>query len=201
MSTIKRLLSLFIGSTLAALGIAMVTKSGLGTFSITCANLALTNWFPISIGVAGMIVDTTMLLIATKLGEGIGWTSIVNATYTSFMIDLFMRVLPTNTFLVVGLLLVPVGWSLMGKAGLGDTASNILMNALLKTTNKSIGFIRGTEELICMIVGFLGARYSVTWFTIALTLGLGYLLEIVYKVIKYDPVAIEHSFIIKGKRS
>ena len=195
----KRIFKLLLGNTIASFGITCLIKSGLGCFSVTAANIALANWFCITVGISGMILELIMLTIATRMGEGIGVTSIVNATYGSILIDVFNLILPTGTWMVFGLVIAPIGWSLMGKAGLGDTGSNILMNALLKKTKKSIKLIRGIQELVLLIVGFLGARNQVTFFTLILTLGLGYLLEFEYKILKYDPSKVKHSFLIKGK--
>ena len=194
---LKKLTTLFIGNTLAALCIAMVINSGLGCFAVTSANLAIANFFNISLGTAGMLFELTMLLFATYKGEGIGITSIVNAIYGSYALDFFRMLLPTHIGLIDGLLILPVGWALMGKAGLGDTGSNIVMNALMKQTGKSVGFIRTIEECIFMTIGFIGARQHMTWFTVILSFGLGYLLQFVYKLIKYNPTEINHQFIIK----
>jgi uncharacterized membrane protein YczE len=194
---LKKLTTLFIGNTLAALCIAMVINSGLGCFAVTSANLAIANFFNISLGTAGMLLELTLLLFATYKGEGIGITSIVNAIYGSYALDFFRLLLPTHIGLIIGLLILPVGWALMGKAGLGDTGSNIVMNALMKQTGKSVGFIRTIEECIFMTIGFIGARQHMTWFTVVLSFGLGYLLQFVYKLIKYDPTEIHHQFIIK----
>ena len=194
---LKRLTTLFIGNTLAALCIAMVINSGLGCFAVTSTNLAIANFFNISLGTAGMLFELAMLLFATYKGEGIGVTSIVNAVYGSYVLDFFRMLLPTHPALVVGLLILPVGWALMGKAGLGDTGSNIVMNALMKQTGKSVGFIRTIEECLFMLIGFIGARQYVTWFTVVLSFGLGYLLQFVYKLIKYEPTKINHKFLIR----
>ena len=193
----KRLTSLLVGNTIASLGISMMIKSGLGCFALTAGNMAIANWFGITVGIAGMILEVIMLLLATYLGEGIGLTSIVNAIYGSIMIDVFGLILPVHPLMVLGLLIIPFGWVLMGRAGFGDTGSNILMNALLKKYGLSISFMRGIQELVFLVLGILGARNYVTWFTIVLTFGLGYLLQICYKLVKYDPTAITHSFIIK----
>ena len=61
----KKLTTLITGNTLASLGIAMVINSGLGCFSVTSANLAISNFFGISLGTAGMLVELIILLIAT----------------------------------------------------------------------------------------------------------------------------------------
>lgn len=193
----KRMTSLLVGNTIASLGISMLIKSGLGCFALTAGNIALANWTGLTVGTAGMILEVTMLLLATYLGEGIGLTSIINAVYGSLMIDVFSAILPSNPLLGLGLLIIPFGWVLMGRAGFGDTGSNILMNALLKRYGLSISFMRGIQEVVFLSLGLLGAREYVTWFTIALTFGLGYLLQVCYKLVKYDPTEIKHSFLVK----
>ena len=193
----KRMTSLLVGNTIASLGISMLIKSGLGCFALTAGNIALANWFGITVGTAGMILEIIMLLLATYLGEGIGLTSIVNAIYGSIMIDVFNFILPSTPLMIVGLLIIPFGWVLMGRAAYGDTGSNILMNALLKKYGLSISFMRGIQEVVFLSLGLLGARQYVTWLTIALTFGLGYLLQFCYGLVKYDPTEINHSFLIK----
>lgn len=193
----KRMTSLLVGNTIASLGISMLIRSGLGCFALTAGNMALANWFGITVGTAGMILEIIMLLLATYLGEGIGLTSIVNAIYGSIMIDVFSFILPSSPLMIIGLLIIPFGWVLMGRAAYGDTGSNILMNALLKKYGLSISLMRGIQEIVFLSLGLLGAREYVTWFTIALTFGLGYLLQVVYKFMRYDPTEINHSFIIK----
>ena len=193
----KRMTSLLVGNTIASLGISMLIRSGLGCFALTAGNIALANWFGITVGTAGMILEIIMLLLATYLGEGIGLTSIVNAIYGSVMIDVFSFILPSNPLMIIGLLIIPFGWVLMGRAAYGDTGSNILMNALLKKYGLSISFMRGIQEIVFLSLGLLGARQYVTWLTIALTFGLGYLLQFCYGLVKYDPTEINHSFLIK----
>ena len=193
----KRMTSLLVGNTIASLGISMLIRSGFGCFALTAGNMALANWFGITVGTAGMILEIIMLLLATYLGEGIGLTSIVNAIYGSIMIDVFSFILPSTPLMIIGLLIIPFGWVLMGRAAYGDTGSNILMNALLKKFGLKISITRGIQEVVFFTLGLLGAREYVTWLTIALTFGLGYLLQVCYKLVKYDPTKIKHSFLIK----
>ena len=193
----KRVTSLLVGNTIASLGISMLIRSGLGCFALTAGNIAIANWFGITVGIAGMIIELIMLLLATYLGEGIGLTSIVNAIYGSLMIDVFCAIVPANPLMALGVLIAPFGWVLMGRAGFGDTGSNILMNALLKKFGLKISITRGIQEVVFFTLGLLGARNQITWFTIVLTFGLGYLLQFCYKLVKYDPTEIKHSFLVK----
>lgn len=197
----KKLMTLFIGNTLASFAITCVINAGFGFFSVTAANMAVANWFNSTVGITGMVLELIMLIIATRLGEGVGITSIVNATYGSIMIDVFMYILPKNPFMVLGIFLLPIAWAMMGSVGLGENGSNTLMNAILKHSSLNISTVRGIQEFILLVVGFLGARDTVTIFTIILVFGLGPLLQIMYKWIGFDPTVVEHKYLIKKRES
>ena len=195
----KKMTALLIGNTLASFAIACVVKANFGCFSTTAANAAIASWLGISIGMAGMFVELIMLSIATYKGEGIGWTSIINATYGSLMLDVFLYLLPQNQFMLIGILLLPIAWAIMGAVGLGENGSNTLMNSILKNSKLNISAIRAIQEFILLVIGFLGARNMITIFTIILVFSLGPLLEIIYKLIGFDPTKVEHKYLIKIK--
>ena len=87
----------------------------------------------------------------------------------------------------------------MGRAALADTGSNVLTNALVKQTGKSISTIRNMIETSFLIIGLLGARNQITILTFILSFGFGYLMSFVYKLVHYNPTEIKHKFIIKRK--
>lgn len=196
---LKRILKMIIGVTIASFSISCTIKAGLGVFPGTSANIALSNWTGISIGQASIIVELIMLAIATKMKEGIGLTSIVNAIYGGIMTDVFNLIIPSNPLVILGLPLMIVGWGIMDKAGFGNCGSNMLTTAILKRSNKSIGFIRTMIECGYLLVGLLGARNQITLFTLALSFGFGYLMKLIYKLMKHDPTKVEHMYLIKGK--
>jgi uncharacterized membrane protein YczE len=113
------------------------------------------------------------------------------------MIDVFLAMLPESPFMLTGLILLPIAWAIMGSVGLGENGGNTLMNAILKHTNLNITVVRGVQEFILLLVGFIGARNMVTIFTVVLVFGLGPLLEVVYKWLGFDPTTIEHKYLIK----
>ena len=195
----KRVKTLFISNTLASLGVACILNSGLGCFSITAANMAVSGWLNMPLSMAAILIETVMIIYATIKGEGLGLTALVNATYGSIMIDVFHRILICHPLLVIGGLIIPVAWAYMGKVGFGDTGSNILMTALSKTTGKSLRFIRTLEEGFFFTLGLLGASQYVSLFTLFLTFILGPILQVVYNFVDYDPLTIEHKYIIKGR--
>jgi len=194
-----KIIKLIFGVSLSSLGIAMVINSNLGAFAITSCNLAISGWLNIPLSVASILVELMMIGFATYKGEGLGITAIVNATYGSIMIDVFRFILPQYNWLCIGLVLLPIGWILIGRVGWGDTGSNILMNALIKTTGKSVGFIRTIEECLFIVIGFMGARNYVTIFSLLITLLIGPISQFIYKIFNYDPTKIRQKYLIKMK--
>ena len=195
----KRLFYLLLGNTLSSFAIACVLCSGLGSFGCTAGNFAIANIFKISLGVASFVTESIMLAYATYKNEGIGWTAIVNATYGSFMIDIFYRLLPISPWMALFGFLLPIAWAYMGKAGWGDTGTNLAMRAIIKQTGKSIKFCRFIIDAIFLAIAFIGARNMITWFTITLTFGTGPVIQFIYKLIKYEPVDIEHKYLLSKK--
>lgn len=196
---IKKLLKLFSGVVLSSFSITCVIHANLGVFPITATNIAISNWFGISIGVAGMLVELLILGLALYLGEGVSLTGIVNATLGSLLIDFWNPILPYHPLMVLGILVLPIAWFLSSSVGLGDTNQNLLTNGIIKRTNKSLGLIRTLQESSLMIIGLIGGKGCVTPLTIVLSLFFGKIMEFEYKLLKYDPTKVTHSYLIGAK--
>ena len=199
MTLIKKLLKLFSGVVLSSFGITCVIHANLGVFPITATNIAVSNWLGISMGVAGMLVELLILGLALYLGEGVSLTGIVNATLGSLLIDFWNPILPYHPLMVLGILLLPIAWFLSSSVGLGDTNQNLLTNGIIKRTNKSLGLIRTLQESSLMIIGLVGGKGCVTPLTIVLSLFFGKIMEFEYKLLKYDPTKVTHSYLIGAK--
>lgn len=195
----RRIMRMLIGITIASLGIACLLNSSLGCFAVTAAYKAISGWFNIPLAVVNIIIEIIMIYTATKLGEGLGLTAIVNATYGAIMINIFHNVLPHNTILALGVFLLPIGWSIIGRAGFGDTGTNILMRAIMKNTGLSVRISRLLVDCTFLIIASFGAQNYVTLFTIVLTFFYGPLLQIIYNLMGYKPAEVEHEFLITSK--
>lgn len=199
MTLIKKLLKLFSGIVLSSFSITCVIHANLGVFPITATNIAISNWLGISMGVAGMLVELLILGLALYLGEGVSLTGIVNATLGSLLIDFWNPILPYHPLMVLGILVLPISWFLSSSVGLGDTNQNLLTNGIIKRTNKSLGLIRTLQESSLMIIGLVGGKGCVTPLTIVLSLFFGKIMEFEYKLLKYDPTKVTHSYLIGAK--
>lgn len=195
----ERIIRMIVGITMASLGIALVLNSDLGCFVETAAFKGMSIKLGIPLFLANILAEIIMIAIATYLGEGLGWTAIVNGTYGAVMINLFHVILPHKAIFCLGAFLIPIGWSILEKARYGATGSNILMKALMVTTGKSLFIIRTSIELTFLLIAILTAPQYATWVTIAGTFGAPLVLKYVYKLVGHKPAEIEHDFIISKR--
>ena len=197
----KRVLYLLLGTVLTSLGIVAVLHCGLGAFSITLANKAIAKWCGFDLAIANLITEGAMLAYATYKGEGVGLTAISSLTLGSITISLFDKILPYSPWMAILFFVAIIGWALQGKACFGHGASNILTEALMKTTGRSLVLIRTIIDVVFLIIAFIGYPYMITWLTILVTFGTAPAMKYIYKLFRYEPVDIQHSYLIKGKSS
>lgn len=195
---IKKIIKLVFGLLLSSFSITMVIHSQLGNFPITSANIALSNWLGVSMGMAGAIVELIMLALAFKLGKGISFVGLINATVGSLLIDVWDIILPYHPLMVLGILLLPISWYFSSSLGWGNTNQNLLMDGIIEKTKKSMSLIRGIQETSFTIIGLLG-HGGVTPLTIVLSLFFGKIMELEYKLMKYNPTEVKHKYLVKGK--
>lgn len=195
----NRIIKMFIGITLASFGSAFVLNSNLGCFVETATFKGLSLALSLPLFLVTMFFEFIMISIATYNGEGLGWTTIINATYGAVMINVFHKLLPHTPLGAIGALIIPIGWSLLEKAQYGSTGSNILMKSLMNKTGKSLFFIRTIIETIYLILAWTFARQYITVFSIILVFTFPIMMTLVYRLMHYKPTNIKHDFIIKRR--
>ena len=200
MDKLKRILQMFIGVTIASLGMAMVLNCDLGCFVETASYKGISNFTGLPLFLVNIGFEIIIISIATYYGEGLGWTTLVNASYGAIMINLFHNILPHNIIFSLGIFLIPLGWSTLEKSRFGATGSNILMKSLMKKSGKSLFKVRMFIECVFLIIACIFASEYIGWFTLALTFGMPLLLKYMYKLIDHKPAKIKHEFII-GKKN
>ncbi len=79
-------------------------------------------------------------------------------------------------------------------AGLGSGPRDGLMVLLTKKTGKSVRFIRNCIEMTALITGyFLGGFVGIG--TLINALGIGYFVQFVFKLFKFNVKAVEHRYV------
>lgn len=186
----------------------------LGSFLTIQANIGLAPWEAFSMGGAylthlsyGDIVVITGLLIIIvdiALKETVGLGSILNAILIGKFVDLIQatNLIPQMTSLVPGLLMLLLGqviicigsYFYIGSA-LGCGPRDALMVALGKRLpNIPIGAIRGLLEGTVLMIGWLlGAKVGIG--TAIYVLGIGFILQFTFKLLRFDVKNVEHESI------
>ena len=193
----NKYIKLGIGLILQALGIALVISSGT-TFAITSFNQGISKTFFVSYGTASLIVEVLTILINYRFKEKIGITTIASAILNGYLVDVFLLLVPTISlsliYLPFGTVIMAIGFYFLTIAGLGNSSSNGLTTAIQKIVKKDVGIVRISMDASFMLLGYiLGGTVNVL--TIVLTFTFGYVLQLVYKLFKFDPTKVNHQYL------
>lgn len=196
-------LRLFAGFFMCAYGTICIINSSLGAAPWDVFHQGVSYRTGITIGTASIIVGLLIVIIDALLGEKIGIATVLNMIFIGIFMDIIvlnnMAPLPNNKIiglatLIIGLIFLSVGTVFYMGCGLGSGPRDGLMVALQKKTKKPVKLIRGCIELGALLVGIiLGGKTGVG--TIIAALGLGYIMQIVFKILKFDSSKINHKSI------
>ena len=206
----KKLLGLIIkitfGFFLCALGTVMALNSNLGLSPWDVFHQGLTNVISITIGQASIIVGVVIVAITSILGLKVGLGTIANMIVIGCFIDLiiYTKIIPVCNNLFTGILMM-LGSLLMSAIGsylyigceMGCGPRDGLMIALVKITGKPISIIRFFIEMGALIVGWiLGGFVGIG--TLVTAFGIGYCVQIIYKIFSFDIKLLKHRNIKEG---
>lgn len=155
----------------------------------------------ISIGV-GIII----IIIDAFMGEGIGFATLGNVFFIGTFLDIFqgLKIVPyaNNLFtgiimMLIGIVLAAIATVLYLKPALGSGPRDGLMLAINKRSSKSVGTIRTIIELTVLVVGWLLGG-SVGIGTLVSGFGLGYAIQIAFKIGNIDSKTLTHKNVMES---
>lgn len=162
----------------------------------------------ITMGTASICVGALVVMLDAILGENIGWGTVLNMTFIGVFMDLitFSNLIPISNSFIAGVIMLILGMAFMGfgtvlymGCGLGSGPRDGLMVAIQKRTKKPVKLIRGTIEIGALVVGYiLGGKVGIG--TVITAIGLGHIIQIVFKVCKFDSSKMKHRFILDDIR-
>jgi uncharacterized membrane protein YczE len=178
-----RLVALFGGLLLFGLAIVLMLESGLGLPPWDVLHQGISRHTPLSLGAASIVVGVVILAVAWIAGQPPGLGTVANALVIGAAIDRFGAIdwvgrlseagLPARVaMLAAGVLLFGVGSAFYIGAGFGAGPRDSLMIALSRRTGRRIGLVRGTMEIVVLVIGVaLGGVAGVGTLTLALLVG------------------------------
>ncbi len=199
-----RLLMLFLGFSLCALGLYFMLKADLGMNPWGTFHMGLTRVSGVSFGQATQLTGLALLILSPLLRIIPGLGSILNMIFIGMFIDLYsyfdLISNPSNLFdsliyLGLGILILGFGMYLYLFTRLGAGPRDGLMIGLHKRFNISIGIVRSIIEVTALSLGFLmGGKVGIG--TIITSLTLGPSLQYIFKIMKFDTKVIVHRSLV-----
>lgn len=205
MKNMKTIIYLTLGYVLTAVAVVVMVNSNAGLSPWDVFHQGLSKTTGMTMGQASMLVGVIVIVASIALGEKLGWGTIGNIFVPGILIDVIdsMNVIPVTHNLFLGVVMTILGLVIMAFAtvlylvpALGCGPRDGLMIALHKKTGKSIGMLRAIMEMCAVIAGYLlGGTFGIG--TIIVAFCFGYLLDIVFKIFKFDP-NVEHKMIFSN---
>ena len=200
----KKILMLFLrmlsGFLLCALSTVLSIKSNLGLSPWDVFHQGLSNLVGLTIGQASIIVGLLIVVIVSILGIKIGFGTLANMIMIGCFIDLiiYIDIIPTSANLFYGVLLMigsmfvnAIGSYLYIGCEMGCGPRDGLMVVLVKLTSKPVSIIRFFIEGLALITGWiLGGTVGLG--TLLTVFGIGYCVQMMYKVFNFDVKNLNH---------
>lgn len=189
---------------------------GLAIVLMIHANIGLSPWDVLHQGISlktgltmGQIsigVGVIIIVIDALMGEGIGFATLGNVFLIGTFLDIFenLNIIPyaNNLFtgiimMLMGIFLAAIATVLYLKPALGSGPRDGLMLAINKRSSKSVGTVRTIIEITVLTIGWLLGG-SVGIGTIISGFGIGYAIQIAFKVSNIDSKSLTHKSIIES---
>lgn len=195
-----------LGFFLCACGTVMALNSNLGLSPWDVFHQGLTNITGITMGQASIIVGVVIVIITSILGLKAGLGTIANMIVIGCFIDIimYMKVIPicNNVFSGILMMIGSLFASAMGSylyigCEMGCGPRDGLMIVLVKLTGKPVSIIRFCIEMGALIIGwFLGGFVGIG--TLVTAFGIGYCVQIIFKIFNFDIKLLKHKNIKEG---
>ncbi|MGL5380138.1 YczE/YyaS/YitT family protein [Clostridium sp.] len=201
---IKKMPRLIFGFIMCSFAVAFMINANIGLSPWDVLHEGIAKKLGITMGTSTIVVGGVVVLIDIILGENIGWATVLNMILVGLFLDiiLFTGIVPVanNVFvglimLCIGMLFMAIGMVLYIGCGLGSGPRDGMMIALQKRINKPVVVIRGTMEVGALIAGYILGG-SAGFGTVITALGLGYFIQIVFKICNFKSEDVVHRVII-----
>jgi len=199
----KKAVHLMFGYALYGLGIVMTINAHQGLAPWGVFHQGLSIQLGITMGAATQIVGAAVIILDILFGERVGWGTIGNVIFIGFFIDMFMlnNLIPifentaaSYSMMVLGTVIMALATYVYLSAQLGAGPRDGMMIAFTKRIPLSVGLIRNLIEVTVLAAGyFLGG--SVGLGTLVMAIGLGRLIQLAFRIFKFDVRQVRHRYV------
>lgn len=203
------LVRLIIGFILCASSTVFMLNSNLGLSPWDVLHEGISKLTGITIGEANIIIGLLFVFVAMLFGQKVGIGTILNMIIVGVFIDfiIYIDIIPQSHNIITGIIMMVIGMLVMGVGcyyyigcGLGCGPRDGVMIMLSNKLNKSINIIRTTMEITVLLLGYiLGGTVGLA--SLITAAGLGYSIQIVFKMKKFDANAVKHKSVMDTFKS
>lgn len=193
--------SLFFGFFLFAVAILLALYSNLGMSPWDVLHMGIVKNSIFSLGQISELVGLGIILLSIFLGVIPGIGTLFNMIFIGLFVDLINKtgLIKTPDNIILKILMLALATVIMGfgsyfylKVELGAGPRDGLMEGLVRKLNKPVWLIRGSIELMVLIIGyFLGGPVGMG--TLLLAFAIGPSVQFAFKMGKYDPKKSKHT--------
>jgi len=204
-----RLLRLFFGLFLYAVGIVLTMKANIGYASWEVFHAGLSSVFGIQIGTISIFVGLVLCILSLMVGEKLGIGTFLNMIFVGIFMNLLLawNIFPTlNNFyfgvlqMIGGLFVIGVASYYYISSGFGAGPRDSIMVILTRKTKFSVGVCRSGLEILVVIIGaLLGGSFGIG--TILAAVMIGFCIQIIFKMFRFDPTTVVHENITETFRN
>jgi len=206
---IKEILKSAFGLFIFSIGVYLTIQANIGLAPWDCLSMGVSARVGMSYGIVHTIISIIIVLIDVLLKEKIGYGTILDALLVGNYVDLIDRIitLPDFNSLPISIVMVVVGLLIMGygqvfymDAAQGCGPRDSLLVALGKRFPKTpIGVVQTVMVGIALLIGWLlGGPVGIG--TVISVFGLGTALQIVCKIMHFEPRDVVHKNVIETNR-
>ncbi len=196
----NRLLRLFFGLFLYAVGIVLTMNANIGYASWEVFHAGLSSVFGIQIGTISILVGLVLCLVSLVVGEKLGLGTLCNMIFVGVFMNLLLGlgVIPSLSNFALGVLQMVGGLFVIAIAsffyissGFGAGPRDSIMVILTRKTTFSVGICRSGIEILVVIIGaLLGGSFGVG--TLLAAILIGFCIQLTFRMFRFDPTEVVH---------
>lgn len=204
-SILNKSIRLIIGFILCASSTVFMLNSNLGLSPWDVFHQGISIVTGMTIGQANIVSGIIVIIICIGLKQRIGIGTLLNIVMIGKFVDIIdeSNIIPMANTLFSGIIMMMIGMFVMGYGcylyigcELGCGPRDGVMVGLSNKLNKSIKLIRGSIEILVLIIGFvLGGKVGIG--TLISAISIGYCIQIVFKLKNFDAVNVRHKSIME----
>ena len=199
-------LKIVVGLFIFSFGVHLTIFANIGLAPWDCLGMGISYHTPLSYGVSMMVIALVVLGIDLIMREKIGYGTIIDALLTGNFIQFFNDInpLPLNEnmwlgipIMLGGFVFMALGMAVYMKSEQGCGPRDALLVGLGKRMGRiPIGFVQIILWAVVLLAGWLlGGPVGIG--TVISVFGAGLMMQLVYKIIRFEPRRIMHRGVVE----